>query len=108
MFNAGVDELLRELPALGDLTPRAVRRLLTNAFVDVVQLRDLGVDPDDASQATEELRRLSTALELYMILVEQSDGDVTRAAAFVAAEALELARELDALQEDVESDRVGA
>jgi hypothetical protein len=93
MFNRGVDELLRALPQLGNLDPELIRRLLTRAWVDVVDAKDLGGTADETNLALArftQLRRLATALEVHAILPARTDPVTVQACAFVAAEALDV------------------
>lgn len=97
MFNRGVDELLQALPQLGELNADAVRRMLTRAWLEAVDRRDLGGGGIDSTEVIRDLRRLATALELHAILVSSIDAQTIRASAFVAAEALEVVAEVVAL-----------
>jgi hypothetical protein len=93
MFDRGVNALLDRLPTLGELDPAAARRLLTGAFLEMLAVRDLGAELEKSNRASE-LRRLATALELHAVLAPEIDDETRRACAFVAAEALEIHREL--------------
>lgn len=99
MFNRGVDELLQSLPALGDLDADGVRRILTRAWLEAVDRRDLGGDGISDEPFARDLRRLATALEVHAILAPDIDVATTRACAFVAAEALQVANEISAVEE---------
>ncbi len=94
MFNRGVDELLQALPQLSGLDVDRIRRMLTRAWLEAVDLRDLGGDGVSGSQDLGDLRRLATALEVYAILADEIDSETRKACAFVAAEALEVVREV--------------
>jgi superfamily II DNA/RNA helicase len=97
VFNRGVDELLQALPQLGELNADDVRRMLTRAWLEAVDRRDLGGGGVDGAELIRDLRRLATALELHAILVNSIDAQTIRASAFVAAEALEVVAEVIAL-----------
>lgn len=94
MFGPGAQRLLEALPILAGLGPLEVRRLLSGAWLDAVRLRDLHQAPGrDAAVA---LRRLATALEVRLFVGGPLGVESRRAAAFVAAECLGVARELTA------------
>jgi RAD3-like DEAD/DEAH box helicase/helicase-like protein len=103
MFNRGVDELLESLPTLGDLSPDGVRRMLSRAWLEAVDHRDLGGPGPNNGTFTRELRRLATALEVHAILPADVDTETLRACAFVGAEALEISREVSPNTEEDES-----
>ena len=96
MFNRGVDELLESLPTLGELDPDGVRRMLTRAWLEAVDHRDLGGPEAEGEAFARELRRLATALEVHAILGADVGTETLRACAFVGAEALEVASEISA------------
>lgn len=98
MFNRGVDELLQSLPTLGDLDADDVRRILTRAWLEAVDRRDLGGDGISNEPFVRNLRRLATALEVHAILAPDVDVAATRACAFVAAEALQVANEIASIE----------
>lgn len=62
----------------------------------------------DAEPQLEMARRVATALELHAVLDGDFGSEETRACAFVAAEALELVRDLGSLAGDAEGERIGA
>jgi hypothetical protein len=93
MFNAGIEALLAGLPEFRDASPQAVKRLLTSAFLDVTGLRGVDGSSVDAERRAADLRRLATGLELHALLVDGLSEHTFQACAFVAAEALEVARE---------------
>jgi len=106
MFNEGVRQLLRSLPQLGGLDDSTVYRLLSGAWLEVVERGELdapemGTDPSGA-----ELRRLAMALQVDAILREDMNSQIAKASAFVAAEALEIAKELEGLDGDPEFEQV--
>ena len=103
MFNRGIDALLGALPALPNLSPAQVRRLLTTAWIETTDLRGQdsrpAADPDAVGQTegtdlVGDLRRLATALEIHAILPSDVERSTVRACAFVAAEALAIADDL--------------
>ena len=94
MFNRGLDALLTALPSLADLAPQDLRRLLTGAWLDAVDRRDLGGtsgNRDDDGR----IRRLATALAVRILLIEDLPAEQRRACAFIAAECLGIAREME-------------
>lgn len=93
MFDLGVKRLLESLPELEALNAPQVRRLLTDAFLDVVAARDLDRPDGGDVEAGSNLRRLATALEIHAVLAPQLGRETRAACAFVAAEALEVHRE---------------
>ncbi|GAB3219282.1 hypothetical protein GCM10027447_01770 [Glycomyces halotolerans] len=95
MFNEGITALLRALPQLDGLDNDQVRRMLSRAWFEAEGRRRLGSELRDHAPAVEELRRLATALEAHLILVPGLDSVTVRASAFVAAEALDIATELE-------------
>ncbi|MGI8904072.1 MAG: DEAD/DEAH box helicase [Solirubrobacteraceae bacterium] len=91
MYGRGVQELLEALPRYADLDEHSVRRLLTRAWLELAERRELG-RPTEANPGTAALlRRLGFALQVHMFLVSDVTDDTARAAAFVAAEALDIA-----------------
>lgn len=92
MFNRGLDALLAALPALPDLPPNELRRLLTSAWLDAVDRRDLG-GPETVFADDGRLRRLASALEVRILLIGDLPVNERRACAFIAAECLGVARE---------------
>jgi superfamily II DNA/RNA helicase len=92
VYGRGVRGLLEALPRYAELDDeRVVRRLLTRAWLELAERRELGTgaQADPASAAL--LRRLGLALQVHMFLVPDVSWDTIRAAAFVAAEALDIA-----------------
>ncbi len=81
--------------------------MLTGAFLDILAIRDLGSDVD-AEPQLEAARRVATALELHAVFNGDFGSVETRACAFVAAEALELVRDLSAVAGDAEEEQIGA
>lgn len=103
MFNSGIEEMLSSLPSLENLDASTVRRILTRAWADCIDRRDLSrSDTLDGLPGSEEhqrdlndLRKLATALETHAILNEELAREVRRSCAFVAAEALSIVAEAD-------------
>lgn len=101
MFNRGIESLLTSLPSIGEMNQSDVRRLLTRAWIEAVDRRDLGgVEAD--GQVVGDLRRLATALEVHALLLrERLSNETMRACAFVAAEALDVGAEVRALNPEI-------
>jgi hypothetical protein len=110
MFGRGVQELLTTLPRLDGLDAATVRRLLSGAWLEVAERRELDAPQADRAPVAGELRRLATALQTHAVIVPDLDQATVRACAFVAAEALDIARELGRLEstgeEPVDYERV--
>lgn len=94
MFNRGITQLLEELPGLEGLDGNTVKRLLTTAYLESLDLATL-VGEGRPTQLAGELRRLVTSLEVHAILMPDVEEQTRRACAFVAAESLNLLSELD-------------
>lgn len=88
MFSRGTSELIDRLPELDGLDPTWTRRRLSEAYLEILAARNL-VDLRDQVEINRDVRRLVNALELYVVSRPLEDPHVP-AAAFVAAEALEL------------------
>jgi hypothetical protein len=95
MYNLGIQVLLRELPSIPDLDPAEVRRLLTGAWVEAVEQTRLGAVPTDDELPSEVLRRLASALEIHAVFNRDLSPGTVQACAFVAAEALDIALEIE-------------
>jgi hypothetical protein len=95
MFNRGVGELLQALPDFDGLNEATVYRLLSSAWLEVVERDDLDASAGDEAPKPVELRRLAMALQVDAVLRGEVDPEVGRASAFVAAESLAIAGELD-------------
>lgn len=93
MFNRGIDALLEGLPDLPGLSTDQIRRLLTQAWLEATDLQSVTFTDDTSSPHSTRLRRLATALETHAIIVADIARTTLRACAFVAAEALQIARE---------------
>lgn len=91
MFNRGITRLLEALPEFEELDQARVRRLLSNAYADAL---DLSESATRGEGATEELARVALALESHAILAQSAPAETVRACAFVAAEALSLTDDL--------------
>lgn len=94
MFGRGTRELMEWLPDLQELDHDAVRRLLSRAWLEVAERRELGAPGTSGQESAAELRRLATALQVHAVVIADLDPQVRTACAFVAAEALDIAREL--------------
>src|SRR5689334_21627961 len=94
MFNRGITQLLAQLPAFEGLDGDSVRRLLTSAYLEGLDLATLAGE-DRRRPLAAQLRRLVTALEVHAILVPGVEEQARRACAFVAAESLNLLSDLD-------------
>lgn len=101
MYDRGLDALFDALPTLQDLPTPALRRLLTGAWLDAVDHRDLGGQAAGANEVAQ-LRRLASALAVRILLVPDLPADERRACAFVAAECLGVAREMTVTPSDPE------
>jgi hypothetical protein len=94
MYGRGIEELLDALPGLGGLGEDDVRRLLSRAWLDVAETRELGAQHENHGDAIVQLRRLATALQIHAVIVPGLARETVRACSFVAAEALDIGREL--------------
>jgi hypothetical protein len=101
MFNRGITQLLAELPDFEGLDGDSVKRLLTSAYLEGLDLATLATEPRTLAA---QLRRLVTALEVHAILVPGVEEPARRASAFVAAESLNLLSNLDDAVEDPDGD----
>ncbi|MGG1596417.1 DEAD/DEAH box helicase [Paenibacillus naphthalenovorans] len=115
MFDKYSADLFRELPKLPDLDPENCRRILTTAYLMVLdrkhfnfeEVTDSGnegndqVDPEENTeppseqelkeqQITSELRRLGDALESAAVFDDEVSRNIKVASAFVAAESFSL------------------
>lgn len=106
MFDAGINRLLEALPEIQGLEGDDVRRLLSSAFIDIVEIRDLGRE-SGAAEHLGTLRKLATTLELEAALGGDLASEAAQACAFVAAEALELVRDLEEQVGSAEGSQVG-
>lgn len=93
MFGRGAEELFSALPALEGLDDAAIRRMLTRAWLEVAEQRQLA-DDERSAERSADLRRLALALQVHAVVVPEIDRTTVRACAFVAAEALDIAWEL--------------
>jgi RAD3-like DEAD/DEAH box helicase/helicase-like protein len=100
MFGRGIEALMEALPRLDGLDQDVVRRLLSGAWLEVAERRELGGVDASRDSAARDLRRLALALQTHAVVVPTVTAATTRACAFVAAEALDIAREVDALQDE--------
>lgn len=106
MFNAGVRDLLRALPEFEGLEEDVVYRLLSSAWLEVVERGELDGPETGTAPRGVELRRLAMALQVDAVLREEMTSQVGKASAFVAAEALDIAGELDGLAGDIDFEQV--
>lgn len=106
MFNTGIRELLQALPELEGLEEAAVYRLLSAAWLEIVERGELDAPEIGSAPRGMDLRRLATALQVDAVLREDMTSSIGKASAFVAAEALEIAKELDGLDGDVGFEQV--
>jgi hypothetical protein len=106
MFNTGIRELLQALPELEGIEESYVYRLLSGAWLEVVERGELDEPEIGEAPRGTELRRLAMALQVDAVLRGDLASQIGKASAFVAAEALEIAREVDGLDGDVEFEQV--
>ncbi|MER5551216.1 DEAD/DEAH box helicase [Streptomyces sp. NPDC002793] len=90
MYNRGIDELLQQLPRIGDLDAAAIKRMLTQSWITAEDFEQFDTNISPTRDRRDDIRRLANALEVYAILPTTLDPSVQRACAFVAAEALEI------------------
>jgi hypothetical protein len=100
MYGRGIQQLLDALPSLEGLDADEIRRLLSRAWLDVAETRELDAVPVDPTDTVARLRRLALALQLHAVLLPDLATDVHRACSFVAAESLDIAQELSNPQGD--------
>jgi hypothetical protein len=83
--------LFNNLPTLDGLTPDDARRMLSRAYLAVIELRTRDAPPGDSTvKVMDYLRRLADTVEFYAVLDETVPSDMRQSGAFVAAEALAL------------------
>src|SRR3990172_12465861 len=90
VFDAFSQGLFAHLPPLEGLTPEVARRMLSRAYVAVIELRTAGGVSAEATAATDYVRRLASTIEFHAVLNDSVERDVRRAGAFVAAESVSL------------------
>ncbi len=91
MFDAYAQSLFENLPDFVGLEASSARRMLSRAYLAVVELRTSTAEAsEEAIEAIEYLRRLADTVEFYAVLDEAADVSVVRAGAFVTAECLAL------------------
>lgn len=95
MYNRGIQELLDGLPDLSELTPEDIQRLLTSAWVEVLEQRELRGSSEDLRHASEVIRRLASSLEFHAVINSELSSATVEACAFVAAEGLDIALEIE-------------
>lgn len=103
MYGRGIEELLDALPSLDGLDTDRVRRLLSRAWLDVAETRELDADRSDSTATIAQLRRLALALQVHAVLSPDLPAATQRASSFVAAESLDIVRELVSLNADADS-----
>ena len=98
MFDEETIQLLSALPDVRALSGETARARLTQAYLDLVRLRISGIDnPTGLTQSLDETRQMANSLELFCLIQFAREGQLLqsgRAAAFVAAQSLELLGEL--------------
>nr|WP_314508573.1 DEAD/DEAH box helicase [uncultured Pantoea sp.] len=87
MFDPSSRALLRQAPDLPGLDPETLDELLTAAHIELATVRLLSREgePEAISNALDQVRRLASTFEAYVVLNLRPEQ--TRAAAFVAASA---------------------
>jgi hypothetical protein len=98
MYGRGIQQLLDVLPSLDGLDSDEVRRLLSRAWLDVAETRELDAAAVDPTATIAQLRRLALALQVHAVLLPDLPAPTQRASSFVAAESLDIVRELVSLQ----------
>jgi hypothetical protein len=98
MYGRGIQQLLDVLPSLDGLDSDEVRRLLSRAWLDVAETRELDAATVDSDATVTRLRRLALALQIHAVLLPDLPVPTQRASSFVAAESLDIVRELLSLQ----------
>lgn len=99
MFNRGITELLERLPEFDGLEGETVKRLLSRAYINSLDIATVASD-DQSLRVSAELRRLATALEIHAITSPGAEEGPRRAAAFVAAESLNLLSRVESSQDE--------
>jgi superfamily II DNA/RNA helicase len=93
MYGRGIRDLLQALPRLSGLdNDQVVRRLLSRAWLELAEARELGATSQPNAEPGVELRRLALALQVHGFVLTNVSSETLRATAFVAAEALDIAR----------------
>jgi ATP-dependent RNA helicase HelY len=88
MFDASTTELIRAAPALSGVDPATLPQELTRIYSDLVAIRLRGGTLSDTPEQQEVLQRLKHIADIYEAAVDAGvDGEMRRAAAFVAATA---------------------
>ena len=91
MFDPVAQEQFQYLPDLPNLDAHIARRMLSQAYLSVIQLRtESTFDRDELSQTINYLRRLASTVEFYAVLDDDVDENTRRAGAFITAESLGL------------------
>lgn len=91
MFDTFAQTLFNNLPELEDLSAEDARRMLSRAYLAVIELRTGNSTPSsEAVAAVDYLRRLADTIEFHAVLDEGVEPSMRHAGAFVAAESLAL------------------
>jgi hypothetical protein len=91
MFDTFSQTLFDNLPALEGLTPDTARRMLSRAYLAVIELRTSNAIPShDVNDAIDYLRRLADTIEFHAVLDDTLESNIRQAGAFVVAESLAL------------------
>lgn len=95
MFDSETIKMLNALPQIGELTADVARQRLSQAYLELTRLRlSADLDSDEDLQASiRQLREMSNGLEVYCLIEYHNQGRLLesgRAAAFIAAQSLEL------------------
>ncbi len=108
MFDLETIRLLSALPSVQNLNGETARASLTQAYLDLTRLRVSGsTDIQDLPKSLEDIRQMANSLELFCLIEFAREGQLLqsgRAAAFVAAQSLELLSDLPR-REDVQNSR---
>ena len=103
MFDQFAQDLFDHLPDLPGLNAEGARRMLSQAYLAVVQLRTGSLsDSADISDVTHYLRRLAQTLEFYAVLDDDVDHGIRQAGAFIAGESLALLADIHDQLSDAE------
>lgn len=90
MFDTYAQTLFNNLPALAGLTSESARRMLSRAYLAVIELRTGQTVSTGVYEVLDYLRRLADTIEFHAVLDEKLPLEIRKAGAFVAAESLAL------------------
>lgn len=90
MFSEATLHYFEMLPRLPGIDDRAIRASLSKAYAEILAVSLDGATEDSAEATMELLARLVNSLTVFVLSRSVSDAELTQAAAFVAAEALDL------------------